>query len=187
MAGLEQVSGPAVEPLSLAEAKLHLRLDGEGEDELVLALVRAARELAERYTGRALVTRRLRLWLDAWPPGRRALALPSPPLADIVSVVVHDADDEPAAFDPAGWLADRMASPGRLVLRAGVAPPVPGRAANGIAIEYDAGYGAEASDVPEPLRRGIALAVGHLFEHREAAPLPAGVEALWAPYRMVRL
>jgi uncharacterized phiE125 gp8 family phage protein len=192
MAGLERVSGPAVEPLSLDEAKLHLRLEGGEEDALVAALIKATREMAERHTGRALITQGLRLWLDRWPCGRRSIDLPRPPLASVASVTVYDADDSPSPVEPAAWLADRIATPGRLVLRAGVTAPVSGRVANGIAIDYEAGYGPAGTDVPEPIRRGMALLLGHLFESREAGglgqrPLPLGVEALWAPYRLVRL
>lgn len=184
MAGLERVTGPAVEPLGLAEARLHLRLDSDEEDALVTALIRAAREMAERYTGRTLASQGLRLWLDQWPAGRRAVALPCPPLVAITGVTVYDADDLPHSFD--GWLADRVATPGRLVLRAGVAAPRPGRVANGIAIDFEAGYG---SDVPQAIRRGMALLLGHLFEQRDTgqASVPSTVEALWAPYRVMRL
>lgn len=192
MAGLERISAPAVEPLSLAEARLHLRLDGDAEDDLVAALVVAARQMAESVLGRALIRQDFRLWLDRWPPGRRAVDLPRPPLAEVTAVSLHDDDGGQSPLDPALWLADRVATPGRLVLRAGAPAPVAARVANGIAIDYRAGYGEAGADVPEPIRRGMALLVGHLFESREAGgdglrPLPLGVEALWAPYRVVRL
>lgn len=192
MAGLERVSAPAVEPLSLAEARLHLRLDTEAEDGLVAALVLAARQMAEAHLGRVLIRQGLRLWLDRWPPGRRAVDLPRPPLLEVTAVTGFDEDGTPALLDPGRWLADRVATPGRLVLRAGMTPPLSRRAVNGISIDYQAGYGDSGADVPEPIRRGMALLVGHLFESREAGgeglrPLPLGVEALWAPYRVVRL
>ncbi|MCF4166478.1 phage head-tail connector protein [Zavarzinia compransoris] len=192
MAGLERVTPPAVEPLSLAEARLHLRLDDTAEDTIVAALIVAARQMAEQHLRRALITQGFRLWLDAWPLGRRALDLPRPPLAAVSAVATYDEDGDASVLDPASWLADVVAVPGRLVLRAGAATPFGARAANAIAIDYEAGYGPAATDVPEPIRRGMALLLGHLFESREAGgeglrPLPLGVEALWAPYRVVRL
>ncbi len=190
MAGLERTTGPAVEPLSLAEAKLHLRLDGVEEDDLVAALIRAAREAAESFTGRALIAQGFRLWLDRWPAGRRALDLPRPPLLAVDGVSSFDEDDQETALDPALWLADRVATPGRLVLRAGASAPLAGRAANAIAVDYRVGYGSDPEDVPAPIRRGMAVLVGTLFESREIggpASLQLGVQALWAPYRVVRL
>ncbi|PZN51615.1 MAG: hypothetical protein DIU65_11005, partial [Proteobacteria bacterium] len=46
---------PAAEPVTLAEVKVHLRIDGTTEDELVAGLVRAARQEVERATGMALI------------------------------------------------------------------------------------------------------------------------------------
>lgn len=192
MAGLERMTPPAVEPLTLAEARLHLRLDDTAEDTLVSALIVAARQMAEQHLGRALITQGFRLWLDRWPAGRRALDLPRPPLSAVSAVTTYDEDGDATVLDPASWLADVVAVPGRLVLRAGTATPFGSRAANAVSIDYEAGYGDAATDVPEPVRRGMALLLGHLFESREAGgeglrPLPLGVEALWAPYRVVRL
>lgn len=193
MARLEHLTAPAVEPLGLAETKLHLRLDGDDEDALVLALIKAARECAEAETRRALIRRDFRLWLDAWPAGRRAVELPLPPLAAISEVTLYDAEGVASPFGAGAWLADIVGEPGRLVLRAGTPPPVPEREANGIAVRFTAGYGPAAGDVPEALRRGMALLVGHLFESREAGAagtveqLPFGVAALWAPFRRLKL
>ena len=39
---------PAAEPISLADAKAHLRIDGSDEDALLTALIAAARMFVER-------------------------------------------------------------------------------------------------------------------------------------------
>jgi uncharacterized phage protein (predicted DNA packaging) len=40
-----------MEPLTLSEAKIHLRVDGEDEDALISSLITASREVVENYTG----------------------------------------------------------------------------------------------------------------------------------------
>lgn len=45
------LAGPAAEPLGLAEAKAYLRIGGDGEDGLVGALIKAAREGSRRRRG----------------------------------------------------------------------------------------------------------------------------------------
>ena len=61
------ISEPEEEPLSLADAKLFLRVEHDAEDALITNLVRAARRHVETQTGRRLVTQIWRLVLDAWP------------------------------------------------------------------------------------------------------------------------
>jgi uncharacterized phiE125 gp8 family phage protein len=70
----------------------------------------------------------------------------------------------------------------------------PARLLNAFEVAFTAGYGDEASDVPEPLRHAIKLLVAHWFEQREpvvlgaaAQEVPATVAGLLLPYRRVRL
>lgn len=61
--------GPAVEPVTLAEAKAHLRVDGTAEDTLIGSLIVTSRLHVEAAMGLALVTQSWSVFLDAWPPG----------------------------------------------------------------------------------------------------------------------
>jgi len=65
---LNLLSGPAVEPVSEAEAMAHVRISGEEEIALLHGHIRAAREAVEAWTGRALISQSWRLSLDRWPP-----------------------------------------------------------------------------------------------------------------------
>ncbi len=85
------LAGPAVEPVSLAEAKAFLRLDDTAEDGLVTTLIGAARLHVEGVTGRALVAQSWRLVLDAWPEGE-AVRVPVAPLLSLTAVTAIDAD-----------------------------------------------------------------------------------------------
>jgi len=64
---LELISPPAVEPVTLDEAKAHLKVDTTDDDALIATLISAARAKAEWHTGRAFVTQGWTLWLDRWP------------------------------------------------------------------------------------------------------------------------
>jgi uncharacterized phiE125 gp8 family phage protein len=87
--GLESVTLPSGEPVSLEEAKAYLRVDSDDEDLLIAGLVSAARELAERHTRRAFLTQDWLFWRDSWPEARgRGLEIPKPPLVSVTSVTV---------------------------------------------------------------------------------------------------
>jgi uncharacterized phiE125 gp8 family phage protein len=206
MSGLSLVAPAPDRPLSLAEAKEHLRIDGNDEDAAIEALIEAATQAARDVTGRELLHQTWRWTCDAfvddsgsWWAGTLqrvrgagspdSIAVPRPPLASVASIVTYDADDTPSTFPAAAYLADTVSVPGRIVLRHGWQWPSNLRAANGIEITFVAGYGTRPSDVPMALRRGILALVAALFEGREgdlAIPPPA-VQALWRPYRVARL
>jgi uncharacterized phiE125 gp8 family phage protein len=54
--GLERIVPPALEPLTLAETKLYLRVDHPDDDQAILRLIQTAREAAEEYLRRSLLT-----------------------------------------------------------------------------------------------------------------------------------
>ena len=180
---------PAEEPLALSAAKDYLRIEHNDDDDLITALITAARLHVEAATGRLLITQSWRLTLDVWPVDG-VVKLPLFPLNEITAVRVIAADGTPTSIDPDTLLIDAASTPARLYLPA---PLVPGKALAGIEIDADVGYGA-AEDVPAPLVQAIRLLLAHWYENRaltlaegSAPPLPASVQALLAPYRMVRL
>ena len=186
------ITGPAVEPVSLADAKAHLRVDSTDEDALLTAAIVSARVHVESATRRALIEQAWRVYYDAWPR-KRIVRLPVAPLISIDTVTVYDSAGDPQVVDPDDYEADVIASPARLVLAATAPTPV-GRAVNGIEIDVTAGYGASSVDVPAALRQAVLMLVAHWYEHRGAVGhdlavlvAPLGFEALVAPYRMLSL
>jgi uncharacterized phiE125 gp8 family phage protein len=186
-------SGPAAEPVALTEAKAHLRVDAAAEDTLIASLIVTARLHVEAAMGLALLTQSWSWLRDAWPPGP-TLELPLRPVQSIAAVRVYDEAGVAATLDPGTYLLDGAATPPRLIRQGALAWPKPGRTANGIEIAFTAGYGNAAADVPAPIRQAILLLVAHWYEHRSpfedgahAAPVPAMVSDLLAPYRAVRL
>jgi uncharacterized phiE125 gp8 family phage protein len=185
-------SAPAAEPVTLAEAKAHLRLDHAGEDALIATLITTARLHIEAALGLALITQSWSYRLDAWPSGG-SIVLPLRPVQSMGAVRVTAADGTVATLAPEGYLLDGASVPPRLVA---TAPPWPrpGLVVQGIEMAFTAGYGNAASAVPPPIRQALLLLVAHWYEHREpvliggaAAPVPDTVATLLAPYRMVRL
>ncbi len=185
------IGAPAIEPVSLAEAKSWLREDGADEDELIQALIVAARMTLEAYTRRFFVTQSWRLVLDAWPESvasTSTLCIPFAPFQAIAAIRVFDANDVAQAIGAATYRAPSANEGGRVAFK--IAPPAPGRATDGIEIDFTAGYGALAVDTPQPLRRAILMLVAHWRENRGDADddaLPRAVAQLAGPFRRERL
>ena len=133
-------SGPAVEPVTLAEAKAHLRVDGSAEDRLIASLILTSRLHIEAALGLALITQSWRLLLDRWPePARGADAAAADPersTAVMCSRRRHAGRSIAATAISLDGTACRRASCGT-----GASWPASGRVANGIEIDFTAGYG----------------------------------------------
>ncbi len=190
---LVMTSGPALEPVSLAEAKAHLRVDGTAEDALIQSLIVTSRLHIEAALGLALITQSWSYFLDRWPKGGR-LVLPLGPVAAISHVRVWNEEGGSESLALSGFLLDGHGMPPRLVALAGALPLTPGRVANGIEVGFTAGFGAASTDVPATIRHALLLLVAHWYEHREPVEIGVGVNAvpamvsdLLAPYRRRRL
>jgi uncharacterized phiE125 gp8 family phage protein len=183
---------PAVEPVSLVEAKAHLRVDADDEDALIGALVATARLFVERTLGLALITQSWSYFVDAWPRSY-TLALPLAPVQAISAVRLHGADGGTTTLDAADYAVDVLSRPARIVFN-GAVPSVAPRTLNAFEVSLLAGYGDEPDDVPQTLRHALVLLVAHWFERREPVVLgdmpqevPATIAGLLLPYRRVRL
>ena len=190
--GLTELVPPASEPVTRDEAKAHLRVTDTAEDALIDRLIAVARQAAEAHTQRAFLAQTFRLVRDKWP-NALCLSLPRPPLIAVDAARLYDADGIASVWDAASYSVDVRWTPGRLCLKSGATWPAPGRRQGGIEIDFQAGYGANASDVPAALRQAVLMLVAHLYENREAIAgetafeIPAGAAALLAPYRVLSL
>lgn len=174
------VTPPAEEPVSLAEAKLHLRVDFADDDALITALISAARQAAETLTGRQIVTARWKLVLDSFPglslmgvPAGQTFSLPGHaillhkcPVQSIVSIQYLDMTGSLQTLASNSYTADFACEPARITPVFGQIWPVCLPQIGAVSVTFDAGYGA-ATTVPEGLKSWIKLRVGSLYAHRE--------------------
>lgn len=196
---LIQTGTPASEPITLAEARVHLRLDSTAEDALVTAWITAARQDVEAATGRVLIRQDWEMWLPCFPKCREPIEIPYPPLVQVTSVKTADADGVLTTMAAADYQVEAPSGdrcqPARVYPAAGAVWPYTITGVRGaVRVAFQAGY-VSASAVPQPLRSAILLLVGDLYENREAGILTRGatpqalsenptVARLIAPYRV---
>ncbi|KKB09037.1 head-tail connector protein [Devosia chinhatensis] len=183
------LAGPAAEPVSLAEAKAFLKVDGGAEDALITTLIGAARLHIEGVTGCALIAQTWRIVLDDWPESRM-VKLPVTPLLSVTAIAATDAN---GASHDIGLVQFSSDNERLFIPRVVVGMPVP-QERGGIEIDYVAGFGANPEDVPADLRQALLGLVAHWHEHRDAvliagsgAVVPSGFDRMVARYKRARL
>lgn len=183
---LTLVTGPKVEPISLAEAKLHLRVDITDDDTLIRSLIVTARENVEGISRRALITQTWKYILDEFPEDDE-IVLPLPPLQSVASITYKDQDGNASTFSSGDYIVNTDADPGKIVLGYGKSWPSTSLYPTGaVTVQFTAGFGDAATDVPEKYRQAMLLLIGHWYENREAIAttgavpkeIPMGVESL---------
>lgn len=181
------ITPPSEEPVSLSEAKQHLRVDGSDDDALISSLIVAARQQAENETLRALCTQTRELVRDYFP---HDFILRGAPIQSIVSVSFIDADGNDQVLDPVDTLLDKDSEPGYLVPAYGRDWPETFPVPNAVRVRYICGYGS-AADVPQSIKQWMLLAIGAMYAQREAIsdrPLSALPDRFWHrlldPYRI---
>lgn len=150
------------EPLTLAEAKAHLRITHASEDSYITDLIAAARLDIESDTWRALVRGTRTLVLSGFPPGDDPIWMPRPPLVSVDAVLYVDASGSEQELD--SFRVDASHEPGQLLPAFGAHWPDTRETPDAVTITYTAGY-ADGS-VPANAKHCVRLKLSELYEGR---------------------
>jgi uncharacterized phiE125 gp8 family phage protein len=201
-ARLEVLTPPASEPVELDVVRRHCRIDHDYDDPLLALYLSSARELAESYLNRALITRTLAYTITNsppptasplvpqslivfplnWPPLiRKPIELPRAPLQQVLEVSWGPVDDL-AVADEDQYTVNALVEPGQVMIQPSLVPMIP---ATSVRFEYSAGY-EDPDDIPNLMRAAILLLTAHLYENRGdvEADLPQAAYNLLTPYRL---
>lgn len=191
LTGLRQSLAPADEPVTVAELRAQCRIDADiaDEDTQLLLYITAARQAVEQETGRQLLRATYQYGTSGFPSGQNDVILPMPPLLRVVSVQYVDSAGATQTMPTTDYVADTLSLPGAVSLAYGLSWPSTREQRNAVTITYQAGYGDDAEQVPQPLKMAVLLWAATLYEQREAtvekamACMPLGVDRLLNPYR----
>jgi uncharacterized phiE125 gp8 family phage protein len=197
---LSRATAPAVEPVTLSEAKAHLRVDTTTDDAYIGSLITAAREWCEQYLDRTLVHTQWVMRFDKFPPdGTMDIELPRPPMATAgtttaVALTFTFENGTTSTYSTASYRVDRDGVPGTVKTLYGQTWPPHLQDDNAISVTWWGGYGASGTSVPAAIRHAMLMLVGMWYERRMAADsmsgneIPFGVKSLldsqkWGSYR----
>lgn len=182
---LTVVVEPAVEPITLEEAKCHLRVTVTEDDVLIEGLIRAAREQIELECSRALIKQTLELALDAFPCPW--ITLPRPPLLSVTSITYTDVNGTTQTLATSEYTVDTRREPAEIVPAWGKSWPSTREVQNAVVVRYVAGYGDDPGLVPEALKLAAKMLIGHWYENRESVVIAQGLTPATVPMAVDRL
>jgi len=188
---LAQSVAPTSEPITTAEAKLHLRVSSDytDDDAYIDSLIAAARHYVETATNRQLVNATWDQRMDAFPPEivlRRAKG------QSITSIAYIDENGASQTLSASVYQSDLNSVPGRIKPAYGESwPDTRVGDYSAVTVTFVAGYGATAASVPNTIKQAILLLVGQWYENREpvvtgtiATRIPLTVENIIAVHKV---
>jgi uncharacterized phiE125 gp8 family phage protein len=188
------VSPPALQPVSVAEAKAHLRVEVDQDNALIESLIQGATEYAQNLTHRAFISQTWDDKRDAFPCGR--IVLPYPPVSSITSVTYTATDGTSTTWSSALYTTSLPtgphAAPAEIEPIYGGIYPQTRSVINAVTVRCVCGYGASGGYVPEAIRAAIKLLVAHWYDRREpvnvgnlVTQIPIAVDSLLWPFKVV--
>jgi len=177
----EEVTPPAVLPVTIEEAKQHLNLSSSdnAHNAIIAQYIAAARLQFETDCSLALITRDMRLRLPSFCEFR----FPVGPLVSIASVEYIDSNGDLQTLDESAYVADTANDAFRMVTWS--TPSVADRW-DAVAINYTIGKANTQSEVNPLAKSAILLMVGYYFENRDML-VNDGVHRLEAYEKICRL
>ena len=183
---------PVIEPVQIADVKAQLGiLTGDtASDAIIASRITEARQFIEWYTRRALNTQTLEIRMNSFC---EYIELPSPPILSVVSVKYIDNNGVLQTVASSDYVLDDYPMVPFIRYAYGLSWPSPRDERNAVRVQYTAGYGPLATDVPQLLREALMLIIGHWMNFQQQSEnglllsrIPYAVRDILDQYAVVR-
>lgn len=186
--GSTLIAGPTLEPITVADAKRHCRIDVDDDNASVNDWIKASRAQVEYDTSLKLYTQTWDLTLDAFPSWRQPISLPFGPLQSVTSIKYYDSTNTLQTWASSNYTTDTSSATPRIGLTDTGDWPSDLRIFQPGLVRVVVGW-ASVTSIPENLRHAVRLIIGQLMKSREpvvdsrfAIEVPLGYAALIAPH-----
>lgn len=185
---LRLITAPTTQPVTLAEAKAHLRVELDDDDTLITAMIITATQAAEHATGRVLM---LQTWEAGFDAFSDPLVLTRVPVQSVTSLTYVDAVGtlQTLSADLYQLTKDDFGF-ARITPVYGTSWPALRGDVDGVKVRYVAGY-TSANDVPQAIKSWMLLHCGSQHANRESETVGSGsaisltfADALLHPYKV---
>lgn len=175
---------PLAEPLTLAEVKLHCRIDNDEEDTLLSDFIATAREYVEIWTERTYAERTFVTRFSRFPLAGGEMLLPRCPLSSVTSITYFDASNASQTLSGGDYVVRTDTTPGSVEMADGESWPDTFIRGDAVTVTYKAGY-PTVSVCPKRAKQAMKMLIGHWYENRES--ITVGVEAKEVPQAVTAL
>jgi uncharacterized phiE125 gp8 family phage protein len=180
------IAGPVNPAVSVDDCKLDLRIESGFtlDDALILSYINASSRLASEITGRKLISESIKFSIDTTYFNER-IVLPFTPVSEITEIQYYDAAGVSQTMNISDFYLYNFDDKSELCLKEGLVLPSVDDRRDAVNITFTTGYGANSSDIPDTIKKGIRMLVTHYYENRNntilgmsVADIPFGVESL---------
>lgn len=162
---LKIITPPAAEPITLDEAKQHLRIIGSDDDIILLSMIRQAREFCEDFQNKKYITQTLEMVLDSFPNCNCISFDGCSPVQSVESIKYYDTSEQEYIFDSSNYIVDTDSFVNRIVLGyCKLWPTIALQTVNAVRIRFTAGFGDKAESIPETVKWAMILHMRLLYD-----------------------
>lgn len=159
------ITPPVLEPISVDEAKQHLRIIDSEDDIIITSLIKQAREFCEDFQNKKYITQTLELVLDSFPEDNYISFDSCSPIQNVESIKYYDTAGQEYIFESSNYIVDMDSFVNRIVLGyCKLWPLIPLQPANAVRIRFSAGFGDTAEAVPETVKWAMILHMKILYD-----------------------
>ena len=163
---LELVTAPTTQPIDIADAKKHLRVEHSDDDVLIDTLIKTAIAFVDvkGALGKAMITQTWREW---YAPNPSQIVVSLGPVQSVSAIKYYDADNALQTDTLSNYLVLGTSTRTTVKPKSGFTWPTTFVRDDAIAIEYVVGYGDADTDVPATVKQALLMLVAHYYENRE--------------------
>ena len=181
--------------ITLAEAKIHLRVGDSGDDAYITSLIFAAQNVIENYCNINLMQRSVIQTCDTWEDTKILLISPPANSGQVIltSVQYYNTANVIATDTLGNYILDNGSTPPRLELKQDKTYPKTYERNGAIRVTYLCGVSA-ANKIPVALKQAALIFVGQFYENRQidivgrtVGTIPTAAKFLMEPYRIQTL
>ena len=174
-------------PVSLTEAKSHLKVDTSADDTYIESIIKAATQLSEEYTNRFFIDTVIEQYASSFA---ELQTLFKSKVSAVAHVKYYDSDNSLQTLSASVYDTQLNYEPSQIQLADGQSFPTITKRNDAVVARYTVGYGT-ASDVPEIIKQAILLTIGNFYQNRNsvvigriATELPMNVKWLLDTYKV---